>query len=265
MPARSHVAQGKRVTKSTFTANGIRDDGDSEQSDEDAGHDRSWAQSFYQNAEFSDSNSSLASDASEESEDSQDKSRTSSFATRESEEDGSERFIHDTAAILVQRMQESRHSDDMQSELMGLRFSGGADGAQVSKAVASALTKYIHNQVARGAQPSETTTDALTRYRELIRRPNATLSMEEQIVFLLEAQSDLSKRPEGSKIIPWFFRELYNLDIFEEEGIFFTWYSDERSAEKGLESTKDAAKPFIDWLREDEEESSGEEDDDNEE
>jgi len=264
IPSGTHVPAGKRIAaRSTFDMNGIQSkeeayDSDEEVEEEDG--ESQWARSFYQQADFNDSTSSLASDASEASDQmSATGSRSQSFATHASDDDGTERFVHDTAAILVQRMQEGRHADDMQSELMGLRFSGGADGAMVQKAVATALTKHIHAEVHGGVSPQEATRKTLEQYRFLIRRQNAEQTTEEQVNFLLEAQSDLSKRTDGSRIMPLFVKDLYDLDVLEEEA-FTEWYEDERSQEEAVAPMRDAAKPFIDWLATADEEESEDED-----
>lgn len=267
IPAGSRVAAGKRVTSaSTFDQNGAltkQMPDDAYESDEDEpGYNAEWAKSFYQQANFVDSTSSIASDVSETSEQmSKDGSRSTSFATHASDEDTGERFVHDTAAILVQRMQEGRHSDDMQSELMGLRFSGGADGSQVQKSVALALTKHIHQQTGSGFSADQATRKTLEQYRYLIRREKAEQTIDEQVVFLLEAQSDLSRRIDGSKIMPYFVKDLYDLEVFEEEA-FSSWYEDERSQEAAMTAVRNAAKPFIDWLAEADEESDDEDDED---
>ncbi|KAK5084957.1 translation initiation factor eIF-2B epsilon subunit, GEF [Exophiala xenobiotica] len=264
IPSGTHVSAGKRVTaQSTFGMNGIQPEEDAYDSDEEEEDDESqWARSFYQQAGFNNSTSSLASDVSEASDQmSGSGSRSQSFATHASDDDGTERFVHDTAAILVQRMQEGRHADDMQSELMGLRFSGGADGTMVQKAVATALTKHIHAEVSGGVSPQEATRRTLEQYRFLIRRQNAEQTTEEQVVFLLEAQSDLSKRTDGSRIVPLFVKDLYDLDVLEEEA-FTEWYEDERSQEEAVAPMRDAAKPFIDWLATADEEESEDEDED---
>jgi len=267
IPPGTHVATGKKVTaQSKFDQNGVQPAEDAYDSDQEESEvDSQWARSFYQKAEFNESNSSLASDASETSgQISPDGSRAQSFATHTSDDDGTERFVHDAGAILVQRMQEGRHFEDMQSELMGLRFGGNADGTMVQKAVATALTKHIHAEVVGGRSPQEATRKALEQYRFLIRRQNAEQTTEEQIVFLLEAQLDLSKRTEGARIVPFFVKDLYDLDVLEEE-TFTAWYADKRSQEPAVAPVRDAAKPFIDWLATADEEESDEEEDEEEE
>lgn len=271
IPAGTHIAAGRQVSNSsTFSkANGVNDKpvGDSafDEDEEGIDYDSTWANTFYRKTEFNDSNSSLASDDSETSESkSPTDSRSQSFATQASDEDMSERFIHDTAAILIQRMQEGRNADDMQSELMGLRFSGGADGDQVQNAVAVALTKHIHGEVSNGVSAEQATRKTLEQYRYLIRRENAEQTIGEQVAFLLEAQTNLSKRTEGAKIMPYFVKDLYDLDVFDEEDVFNSWYNDERSQASAVALVRDAAKPFIDWLAEAEEESEEDDEDEDE-
>ncbi|KAK5104944.1 translation initiation factor eIF-2B epsilon subunit, GEF [Lithohypha guttulata] len=268
IPAGSHIPPGERVTStSSFNKDGTlaKDPAaDAFESDEDEPtYESQWARPFYGQQEFAESTFSLDSDASEPSDEiSKDGSRSASFVTHGSEEDTSERFVHDTAAILVQRMQEDRNSDDMQSELMGLRFSGGADGGQVQKAVAIALSRHIHSEVDNGASADKATRKTLEQYRNLVRRPNAEQTIEEQVVFLLEAQLDLSRRTDGARIMPFFVKDLYDLEVFEEEA-FTKWFDDERSKEDNVAATRAAAEPFIDWLAAtDEEESEEEEEDD---
>lgn len=266
IPPGTHVAAGKRIDSSSTFGNdkAVGESAyDDEEEEDGIDYDSNWASTFYRKADFNDSNSSLASEDSETSEtQSPTDSRSQSFATQTSDEDMSERFIHDTAAILIQRMQEGRNADDMQSELMGLRFSGGADGEQVQNAVAVALTKFIHSEVSAGTSTEQATRKTLEQYRYLIRRENAEQSVGEQVAFLLEAQTNLSKRTDGEKIMPYFVKDLYDLDVIEEEDVFNSWYNDERARAPAVVAVRDAAKPFIDWLAQAEEESEEEDDDD---
>lgn len=264
VPAGTQIRAGQRVTTSTKFGKNTSNYADVVDSDEeDADHDTYWARTFYKRQEYALSVSSLESDASEaeSGELSRDGSRSTSFATHGSEEDTGERFVHDTATILTQRMQEKNAAGDMQSELMGLRFSGGADGGQVQRAVAYAIAKHIHLQVDSGEPAQSATRKALESYRILIRRANTEQPVAEQVTFLVDAQADFAKRSDGSKIMPYFVKDLYDLEVFEEEA-FTDWYEDERSQEASVSAMREAAKPFIDWLEAAEEEDSDEEDED---
>lgn len=217
----------------------------------------------YGKPEFADSLSTLESDLSEDELSSVGGSRSQSFATSMSDEDSTDRFQHDTVAILVQRMQEGKKADDMLSELMGLRFSGGADETQVRKAVAVALMKHIHVQVEAGSSAAEATRRALTAYHTLIRRKGAAQTTEEQVLFLLDAQRDLIRRKEGGKTLLFVVKDLYDLDVFAE-GAFTGWWADERSSgEAEMAAIRQQSSQFLDWLEnaDSESESESEEED----
>ncbi|EHY58591.1 translation initiation factor eIF-2B epsilon subunit, GEF [Exophiala dermatitidis] len=218
---------------------------------------------IYEKSEFADSISTLESDLSDAEISSRGGSRSQSFATSVSDEDPTDRFQHDTVAILVQRMQEGKQADDMLSELMGLRFSGGADETQVRRAVAVALMKHIHSQVDSGVSPAEAARRALTAYNTLIRRKGAQQATEAQVAFLLDAQRDLIRRKDGGKTLLFVLKDLYDLEIFGEEA-FTEWWADERSSsDPEMAAVRQQSVPFIEWLEnaESESESESEEDD----
>ncbi|EXJ88914.1 hypothetical protein A1O3_01978 [Capronia epimyces CBS 606.96] len=213
---------------------------------------------IYEKPEFAASLSTLDSDLSEDEFSSKGGSRSQSFATSMSDDDPTDRFQHDTVAILVQRMQEGKQADDMLSELMGLRFSGGADETQVRKAVAVALMKHIHGQIESGVSPAEATRQALTAYNTLIRRKGADQAIEAQVAFLLDTQRDLTRRREGGKTLLFVIKDLYDLEIFGEEA-FADWWADERSSsDPDLAAVRQQSAPFIEWLENAESESESE-------
>lgn len=216
----------------------------------------------YGKTEFADSVSTLGSDvSSHEGTSSFGGSRSQSFGTSMSDEDASDRFQHDTVAILVQRMEEGKHADDMLSELMGLRFSGGADETQVRKAVAIALMKHIHGEVEGGLSAAEATRRTLTAYNTLIRRKGADQATEAQVSFLLEAQKDLTRRKEGGKTLLFVVKDLYDLEVFAEEA-FIDWWTDERSThDTEMAAVRQQSSQFIEWLENAESESESEEED----
>lgn len=271
IPAGTTIPAGAKVHKQTnfskfATTNGTHFTSKADSDDAETEHGGGWTfKSMYLQPHLVESMSSIASDVSEMSAPtSAGGSRTQSFATHASDEDGTERFQLDTVAILSQRMQEGKHVDDMQSELMGLRFSGGADEAQVRRAVAVAITRQIQSEVSAGLTPQQATRRTLEKYRYLIRRQNAEQSTEEQIVFLVEAQTDLVKRTDGTRIMPYLVKDLYDMEVFEED-VFASWYTDERSQHLEIQGIRTAAKPFIDWLAEADEDDSDEDDDDEDE
>ncbi|KAL6246015.1 translation initiation factor eIF-2B epsilon subunit, GEF [Rhinocladiella similis] len=216
----------------------------------------------YGKAEFADSLSTLASDISQDGLSSRSDSRRQSFATSISDDDITDRFQHDTVAILVQRMQEGKQADDMLSELMGLRFSGGADEVQVRKAVAIALMKHIHSEIEAGMSAADASRRVLSAYHTLVRRKGATQATDEQVSFLLDAQTDLTRRKDGGKILLFVIKDLYDLEVFSEEA-FTDWWEDERSSsEPELAAVRQQSSQFIDWLENAESESESEDGED---
>ena len=138
----------------------------------------------------------------------------------------------------------------MLSELMGLRFSGGADEIQVRRAVAAALVRHINHQVSTGElSAADASKTALQQYHTLIRRPKAEQTTEEQVSFLLDIQTDLSHRDEGSKILLFVCKDLYDLEVFAEES-FLHWWGDDRSTANGdMSQVRESISQFIDWLK----------------
>jgi translation initiation factor eIF-2B subunit epsilon len=214
----------------------------------------------YQQPEFADSISTLESDLSSDEMSSLSGSRSQSFG-----DETSDRFQHDTVAILVQRMQDGKHADDMLSELMGLRFSGGADETQVRKAVAVALMKHIHGEIENGVTSKDATRRILTAYNTLIRRKGAIQTSDEQVEFLLDAQRDLVRRKDGGKTLLFVVKDLYDLEVFSEEA-FTSWWADGRSnSEPEMAEVRKQSSPFIEWLENAESESDSEDEDDEDE
>ncbi len=157
-------------------------------------------------------------------------------------------------------MQDGKHADDMLSELMGLRFSGGADETQVRKAVAAALMKHIHGQVENGLSAADATRRSLSAYHTLIRRKGAEQTTDEQAAFLLDAQRDLIRRKDGGKTLLFVVKDLYDLEVFTEEA-FTAWWADERSSsEPEMAEVRKPSSQFIEWLQNAESESETDED-----
>jgi translation initiation factor eIF-2B subunit epsilon len=215
----------------------------------------------YQNGGSNASISSLSSTGSEDSEVPSviAGSRSESFATTVSDDDGPDRFHHEAVVSLFERMKRGTHQDDVRVELMGLRFAQNATEHQVRRAVAIALMKHISNQVEEErTEVPEAVKHSITRYRSLIQRDQSQ-DTAGHVEFLLEAQKDLVHRHEGEQILLHLAKELYVQDLFDEE-VFGDWWNDDRS--KGTEELKRVKEPsrqFLDWLATADEESESEE------
>lgn len=255
----TNVPAGIKVTRSQSANTDVRIGGEGfEYHDEDEDEEEIVPGLMYRHPAAAGSASTLDSDISEP-ESPISNSRSQSFATNQSDDDHADRFQHDTVGILLQRMQEGQKVDDMQSELMGLRFSGGADEVGVRRAVAVAMARRMLAQVEEGLTAKVAADRMLGAYKTLIRRENAEQSIAEQVEFLLEVQKALAKRKEGGKIFLAVSMGLFNSDVTEQESIE-AWWEDERAqADAEMGAVRDEVKPFIEWLEQEEESSEEEE------
>ncbi|ERF72966.1 hypothetical protein EPUS_05047 [Endocarpon pusillum Z07020] len=217
--------------------------------------------SVYQREEFAASNSSLASTDSQDSEvhSGYGGSRSESFATTGSDDDGTDRFHHEAVHSLFERMKIGTHQDDVRVELMGLRFAQNATEDQVRRSVVNALMKYISGQAeAESFEISVAVKQSLARYGNLIQRDQSQEATAAGVGFLLEAQKDLLHRKGGEQILLHLAKELYDQDIFDEE-VFSDWWTDERSESTDeLRGIKEFSRQFLDWLAAADEESESE-------
>ncbi len=222
----------------------------------------------YQDEDSAASNSSLSSTGSQPSEvpSAFAGSRSESFATTASDEEGTDRFHHEAVVSLFERMKRGTHQDDVRVELMGLRFAQNATEHQVQRSIAVALMKHISNQVEeQEMEVAEAVKQSLTQYQSLIQRDQSQDAPAGQVDFLLEAQKDLVHRHEGEQVLLYLAKELYQQDLFEEE-VFTDWWKDDRSeSTEELAAIKEPTGQFLDWLAAADEESESEEGEEGEE
>jgi translation initiation factor eIF-2B subunit epsilon len=212
------------------------------------------------------STSSLSSDASEASDtpSSYVGSRSESFATVMSDEDGNgsktDHFHHEATSSIFDRMQTATAIQDINVELMGSRLSHNASDYQVRKAVAVAMMKHIQHQVDAGATAASASKAALSKYRDLVKRGQD--SVADQVDFLLQVQRDLTHRSHGNQIMYFVVYNLYDMEVFEEE-VFRKWWAKEESvSDDEMQTVRTLSGKFIEWL--DEAESESEEDESDE-
>jgi translation initiation factor eIF-2B subunit epsilon len=219
----------------------------------------------YKMADLAGSTSSLSSDASEASDapSSYVGSRSESFATTMSDEDGggskTDHFHHEATSSIFDRMQTATAIQDINVELMGSRLSHNASDYQVRKAVAVAMMKHIQHEVDAGATAASASKDALSKYRDLVKRGQDSIA--DQIDFLIQVQRDLTHRSDGNQIMYFVVYNLYDMEVFEEE-VFRKWWADEASvSDGGMKNVRILSGKFIEWLDEAESESDEDESD----
>ena len=281
--ADSTVARNSRLTKKASnvdikSVNGVRpDDFASEDEAADTRHPglgrsptglevdiRPDAFTVYNLTDLAGSTSSLSSDASDASDtpSSYVGSRSESFATTMSDEDGSktDHFHHEATSSIFDRMQTGTAIQDINVELMGSRLSHNASDHQVRKAVAVSMMKHIQHEVDAGATVPSALKDVLSKYRDLVKRGQD--STADQVDFLLQVQRDLTHRNDGEQIMYWVVYNLYDMEVFEEE-VFQNWWAHEESVgDDAMKKVRVLSGRFMEWLDQAESES-GEDEGDN--
>jgi translation initiation factor eIF-2B subunit epsilon len=188
--------------------------------------------------------------------------RSDSFGTSVSEDEDHDHFQHDASNNLYESMRDGVSSDVVALELVSLRMSANASDHQVRHAVASSFMKRISQLITEaGKGAGDAVHDVFTRYKDIVDRCLFDKNKEQktdQIDLLLQIQQDLVHRTKGDTILLFAAKELYDLDIIEEEA-FEAWWADERStATEEMKKVRAQTQQFVDWLAN----ASEEEDDD---
>jgi translation initiation factor eIF-2B subunit epsilon len=211
------------------------------------------------------SDSSISTLASEKSEVQFTKrSPANSFATTVSEEGIAEQDFHqELSSSIFDSLQKGDDSTIIGLELQGLRLSSNASYHQVRRAIASAFTKRItqvmndHNVMAGDAVPK-----VLRGYKKVFDNMVFDLDKaqkEDQVDFMLLMQKELTHQPKGDTILLHVSKELYSIEVIEEEAFDQWWANPQSSAEGDMERVRVQTKQFIEWLENAEEDGEDEE------
>ncbi|KAJ6171721.1 hypothetical protein N7470_000788 [Penicillium chermesinum] len=274
------VESGKRITKSrrdggvapsdpeVVGAEGLGHEyiqgADDEDEDED---DISVASSglVYRLPDLSLSSASISTLSSEISEGSWAGSGRSSFS--EGEDEGQDSFHNDASASLYDSLRDGVSADVVQLELVSLRMTANASDVQVRRAIVASFMKHIQQLMDGGKGASNAVHEVFSRYREVIDRTLFDRNKDEkkdQVDLLLQLQQDLVHRTKGDTILLFIAKELYELELVDEEAYEQWWDSEASSSTEEMRTVRSQAQQFVDWLANAEEESSEEEDSDDE-
>ncbi|KAB8079400.1 nucleotide-diphospho-sugar transferase [Aspergillus leporis] len=194
-------------------------------------------------------------------------SRSGSFSSSGGDDDEQDHFVHDAATSVYDSLRDGVTSDVVQLELVSLRMTANASDHQVRRAVASAFMKRISQLMEGGKGAGDAVREIFGKYREIVERAlfdRESASKPDQVDLLILLQQDLVHRSRGDTVLLFIAKELYDLEILEEEA-YEQWWADERSTgTEGMRQVRSQAQQFVDWLAsaEEEESSEDEEDDD---
>lgn len=272
LPDNVVIPAGYQVTKeqNTYLSESI-DEGNSDASSIASAH------LVYLNASASSSVSSMSTLASSDSEiEHRESSRRSSFRSDPSDDIGGNRDFHlEARASILDGLQKHDAADTIILELNGYRMSTNASQHEVRKALVAAFMQRIVNLVSvdqssgtPGISAREATKQVFGTYRSLIERTVFDHDVEsklDQVDVLMLVQKEASGRPGGDQLLLFVAKELYDLEIVEEDGVL-QWWEDERSQNGEMGKVRGLTRPFITFLQtaEEDEESEESEDDDDE-
>ena len=192
--------------------------------------------------------------------------RAESFATSISDDNVDHDFHPDAASSIFDSLQRGDTADVIQLELMGLRMSSNASDHQVRHAVVTAFLKRIASLMdvdSLGA--SDAVKTVFGAYKDLVERTvfdKSKATKSDQVDFLMLMQRDLVHRRKGEMVLLFAVKELYDLEILEEEGVE-QWWADPRSSDSDdLRAVRSQTEQFVDWLKNADEDSEGDEDED---
>ncbi|KAJ5190376.1 uncharacterized protein N7498_009361 [Penicillium cinerascens] len=270
------VESGKRITK--VGRNGTAGPTDSKvvgqggegyefvpgEDDDEEDDDASVASSglVYRMPGLSLSSASISTLSSEVSDGSWQRSARSSF----SDEEEQDHFHHDASVSLFDGLRDGVSADVVQLELVSLRMTANASDVQVRRAIVTSFMKYIQQLMEGGKGAGDAVHEVFSKYREVVERTlfdRNKAEKRDQVDLLLRLQQDLVHRNKGDTVLLFTAKELYDLELVDEEA-YEQWWDHERSTEsEEMKTVRSQAQQFVDWLANaDEEESSEEEDSD---
>ncbi|CAL5874426.1 uncharacterized protein PFLUO_LOCUS8722 [Penicillium psychrofluorescens] len=271
------VPSGQRITKALRDGMDVASDpkvvgaggegyefvpGDEDDEDEDAASEAS-SGLVYRMPNLSLSSASISTLSSELSEGSWPRSGRSSFSSGDEEQDN---FYHEASASAFDMLRDDNAADVVVLELVSMRMTANASDQAMRRAVVVSFMKRIQQLMEGGKGAGEAVHDVFSKYREVVDRccllDRNKEAKKDQVDLLLLLQQDLVHRHKGDTILLFTAKELYELELVDEEA-YELWWRDERSTEsEEMRTVRAQAQQFVDWLADAEEEESSEEEED---
>ena len=224
----------------------------------------------YQNSSASTSQSSISTFASSDADLAlPDTSRRSSFRSDPSEGTAQNRdFQVEATASILDGLINGDAPDTIFLELNSYRMSVDVSQHEVRQAVVTAVMRRIAALSESSGSPREAVKQVFTSYKSLVERIILDKNADEksdQVDFLLLVQKDALARPSGGQMLLFIAKEVYDLEIVEEDGVL-QWWEESKSGEGEMGRVRELTQQFVTFLREAEEDEDsddeGEEDSD---
>ena len=228
---------------------------------------------IYQNPSAANSVSSVSTLASSDSDiEPRETSRRSSIRSDPSDDAIENRdFQLEATASVLDGLQKGDPPDTIILELNGYRMSTNASQHEVRRALVSALMKRISNMIS-DEQPQgksslsarEAVKQLFTSYKALVERTIFDRDADakvDQVDFLMSVQKEAAGRPGGNQLMLFIAKEVYDLEIVEEDGIL-QWWDEDRSSDGDMGKVRGLTEQFITFLQEAEEDEESEDEED---
>ena len=180
-------------------------------------------------------------------------------------------FLVEATADILDALQNRVSPENISLELVSLRMKEDASQHQVRHAVVTAFMRRVSNLMGEdgqsGLSPNEAVREVFTKNKEVIQRTLFDQSREtknDQVDLLMLIQKDAAGRSKGESLLVFIAKELYELDLVEEDGIM-QWWEDDRSKSGDMQKVRILTEQFIDFLQTAEEESDEESEEDSDE
>ncbi len=178
-------------------------------------------------------------------------------------------FHRDASSSIFDALQRDEGADIVQLELQGLRLVVDADYHQVRKAIIAAFMRRIEQTMEeQSLGVSDAVKRLLSKYKNVFEK---TIFDQEkgykadQVDFLVSLQRDLARRDKGENLLLFTVKELYDLEVLDEDGVNQWWQHEASSADDSMQRVRAQTRQFVDWLAEAEEDGEEDEEDDDEE
>lgn len=180
-------------------------------------------------------------------------------------EDERDTFHNDVMSSVYDSLREGHSSDVMQLDFLGLRLAANASDHKMRTALVTAFTKWISTMIeTEHVLVSDAVHKVFTKYKDIFDRvvyDHGTDRKPDQVDLLLVIQREMVSTAKGSSMLLFMAKELYELEVVEQEGIEQWWADEEAVATEEMKNVRVQTKPFIDWLATAESDDSEEESD----
>ena len=172
-------------------------------------------------------------------------------------------FVEELSAAILDMMKNDYTVEDLGLELNRDRMQANANSSEVRRALGVALMDRISLLVGENGDRSTggVVKEVCDKYSTALKpwlseaSDKITAERAEQVDFLNWLQKASLGKPKGDTLLLFSVKELYELDIVDENGTLEWWEKDEE-----VRLSSPAVEPFITFLKEAEEEDSEEED-----